>query len=108
MYKKLVIFIFFIFSASLSNKLNADYFTNVNPKDSSEFFLYGASIGTSATLCELFSNSLISYNDVKEFKKNYLDDFSDNERLSYVVTEAFNDGLSEMRKQDDAYKNCDF
>ena len=108
MYKKLVIFIFLIFSSSLSNKLNADYFKNVKPKDSTEFYLYGGSIGTSSTLCDLFANSIISYSDVEEFKKNYLDAFRDNQRWSYVVTEAFNDGLSEMRKQGDAYKNCYF
>ena len=108
MYKKLVIFIFFIFSASLSNKLNADYFKNANPKNSTEFFLYGGGIGTSTTLCDLFANNKISYNDVKEFKKNYLDVFRDNERWSFLVTQAFNDGFSEMRKQDDTYQNCYF
>ena len=49
-----------------------------------------------------------NYNSWKEFKKNYLDVFRDNERWSYVVTEAFSDGLSEMRKQGDSYKNCYF
>ena len=93
---------------SLSNKLNADYFQNVKPKDSTEFYLYGGGIGTSTTLCDLFANNIISYDDVKEFKKNYLDVFRDNERWSYVVTEAFSDGLSEMRKQGDSYKNCYF
>ena len=108
MYKKLVIFIFLIFSSSLSNKLNADYFKNVKPKDSTEFYLYGGGIGTSSTLCDLFANNIISYSVVEEFKKNYLDAFRDNQRWSYVVTEAFNDGLSEMRKQGGSYNYCYF
>ena len=108
MYKKLVIFIFLIFSSSLSNKLNADYFKNVKPKDSTEYYLYGGGVGTSTTLCDLFANSIISYSDVKEFKKNYLYAFRNNQRWLYVVNEAFNDGLAEMRKLGDAYKNCYF
>ena len=108
MSRKSLIFIFLILITSLSNKLNADYFKNVKPKDSTEFYLYGGGIGTSTTLCDLFANNIISFDDVKEFKKNYLDVFRDNERWSYIVTEAFSDGLSEMRKQGDSYKNCYF
>ena len=108
MHKKLLIFPFLFFSLSLSNNLSAGYFQNVEPRDETEYYLYGGGIGSASTLCELFVANKISFNEAKEFKKNFLSVFKEDKRQYSVVKGGFNDGLSVMQEEGNTYKYCNF
>ena len=107
MYKKIVIFIFFIFCVNLSNKVKADFFQEVQPKDETEFFLYGGAVGVANTLCQIFVENKISLNYAKRTKKDYVNFFKENSRREYDIAKAgFNDGITSMKQQGNKYKKC--
>ena len=68
MHKKFLIFLFLFFSTSLSNKLNAGYFQNIQPRNETEFYLYGGGIGSASTLCDLMVANKISFTTAKTLK----------------------------------------
>ena len=107
MYKKIVIFIFFIFCVNLSNKVKADFFQEVQPKDETEFFLYGGAVGVANTLCQIFVDNNISLNYAKRTKKDYIDFFIKNSKREYDIANAgFNDGITSMEQQGNKFKKC--
>ena len=107
MNKKLVIFIFLIFFVSLSNKVKADFFQEVQPKDESEFFLYGGAVGVANTLCQLFVDNEISLNYAKRTRKDYVNYFKEISEREYNIANAgFNDGISSMEQQGNKFKKC--
>ena len=107
MYKKLVIFIFFIFCLNLSNKVKANFFQEVQPKDEAEFFLYGGAVGVANTLCQLFVDNEISLNYAKRTRKDYVNYFKEISEREYNIANAgFNDGISSMEQQGNKFKKC--
>ncbi len=109
MYKKLGILIFFIFCANLSNKIKADFFQEVQPKDGSEFFLYGGAAGVANTLCQIFVDNKISINYAKRTKTDYVNYFKEKSKRQYDIANAgFNDGISSMEQQGNIFKKCSF
>ena len=107
MYKKIVIFIFFIIYVNLSNKVKADFFQEVQPKDETEFFLYGGAVGVANTLCQIFVDNNISLNYAKRTKKDYIDFFMKNSKREYDIANAgFNDGITSMEQQGNKFKKC--
>ena len=107
MYKKIVIFIFFIICVNLSNKVKADFFQEVQPKDETEFFLYGGAVGVANTLCQIFVDNKISLNYAQGVRKDYVNYFKENSRREYDIANAgFNDGISSMEQQDNKFKKC--
>ena len=107
MYKKIVIFIFFIFCVNLSNKVKADFFQEVQPKDETEFFLYGGAVGVANTLCQIFVDNKISLNYAKRTKRDYVNFFKKNSKREYdIANAAFNDGITSMEQQDNKFKKC--
>ena len=85
MYKKLVLFTFFIFCVIFSNKVKAEYFQELQPKDEIEFFLYGGAAGVANTICALLVDNKISLNYAKEFRKNYVNYFKERSKRNYDV-----------------------
>tara|TARA_B100000424_G_scaffold248949_1_gene222458 strand:+ start:302 stop:643 length:342 start_codon:yes stop_codon:yes gene_type:complete len=107
MYKKIVIFIFFIFCVNLSNKVKADFFQEVQPNDETEFFLYGGAVGVANTLCQIFVDNKISLIYAKRTKKDYVNYFMKNSKREYDIANAgFNDGITSMEQQGNKFKKC--
>ena len=107
MYKKIVIFIFFIFCVNLSNKVKADFFQEVQPNDETEFFLYGGAVGVANTLCQIFVDNKISLIYAKRTKKDYINYFMKNSKREYDIANAgFNDGIKSMEQQGNKFKKC--
>ncbi len=107
MYKKFVVLVLFVFCVNLSNKVKANFFQEVQPKDESEFFLYGGAVGVANTLCELFIDNKISFNYAKGIRKNYVNYFKEISKREYNIANAgFNDGISSMELQHNKYKKC--
>ena len=108
MHKKFLSVLFLFFSGGLSNKLNAGYFQNIQPRNETEFYLYGGGLGSASTLCDLMVANKISFTTAKTFKKNFLSVFKNDKRQFSVVKGGFDDGLSVMREEGNEYKNCNF
>ncbi len=108
MHKKFLIFSLLFFCGGLSNKLNAGYFQNIQPRNETEYYLYGGGIGSGSTLCELLVYNEISFTTAKTFKKNFLSGFENDKRQFSVVKGGFDDGLSVMREEGYEYKKCNF
>ncbi len=107
MYKKFVVLVLFVFCVNLSNKVKANFFQEVQPKDESEFFLYGGAVGVANTLCQIFVDNKISLNYAKRFKKDYVDFFMKNSKREYDIADAgFNDGITSMEQQGNKFKKC--
>ena len=69
MRKNFLIFTLLFFSGSLSNKLKAGYYQNIQPRNDNEYYLYGGGLGSASTLCELLVSNEISFTTEKTFKK---------------------------------------
>ena len=107
MYKKIVIFIFFVFCVNSSNKVKADFFQEVQPRDETEFFLYGGAVGVANTLCQIFVDNSISLNYAKRTKEDYVNFFRKNSKREYdIANAAFNDGITSMEQQGNKFKKC--
>ena len=106
--KKFLIVLFLFCSGGLSNKLNADYFQNIQARNETEYYLYGGAVGTASTLCDLMVAKKISFTTAKTFKNNFLSVFRNDKRQFSVVKKGFDDGLSGMREEGNEYKNCNF
>ena len=108
MRKNFLIFTLLFFSGSLSNKLKAGYYQNIQPRNDNEYYLYGGGLGSASTLCELLVSNEISFTTAKTFKKNFLSVFENDKRQFSVVKGGFDDGLSVMREEGYEYKKCNF
>ena len=108
MHKKFLIVLFLFCSGGLSNKLKAGYFQNIQPRNETEYYLYGGGLGSASTLCDLMVANKISFTTAKTFKKNFLSVFKNDKRQFSVVKGGFDDGLSVMREEGNEYKNCNF
>ena len=107
MYTKIVIFIFFIICVNLSNKVKAYFFQEVQPKDATEFFLYGGAVGVANTLCQIYVDNEISLNYAKRTKKDYVNFFKKNSKREYDIANAgFNDGITSMEQQGNKFEKC--
>ena len=95
-------------SGGLSNNLNASYFQNIQPRNETEYYLYGGGLGSASTLCDLMVANKISFTTAKTFKKNFLSVFKNDNRQFSVVKAGFEDGLSSMREESNELKNCNF
>ena len=74
-----------IHTGNLSNKVKADFFQEVQPKDETEFFLYGGAVGVANTLCQIFVDNKISLNYAKKTKKDYVNFFMKKELELYEL-----------------------
>ena len=107
MYKKSLTFFLLIFCVNLSNRVKADFFQEVQPKDETEFFLYGGAVGVANTLCQIFVDNKISLDYAKRTRKDYVNFFMKNSKREYDIANAgFNDGITSMEQQGNKFKNC--
>ena len=108
MHKRFFLIFTLFFSGGFSNKLKAGYFQNIQPRNETEYYLYGGGLGSASTLCDLLVGNEISFTTAKTFKKNFLSVFENDKRQFSVVKGGFDDGLSVMREEGYEYKKCNF